>query len=272
MARSKKMQQTPEEAKCILARPQFSYYGLEGLATGAPVILYHGTVADFSQFDLDKSREELVNKFYGRGIFLTPSKKIAWMYANANRNSGLPPSLIDDLSTINVNAGNFLRALYLQGRDAWESYPQIHGFLRDDPAPGEGRFDSEGFERHLGGVNANMLSDIAEYIIGAAREPNSNDSVDEIFNFLVGQATGTADWVYDNLDEIGVDSTKYRPKVLTVEVTANKPLVTGSTEEARAAPSLGHDSVVYHGPDLVGGVVEVAVHDPRKVRILRVEV
>ena len=248
-----------------------SHYGLEGMTTGSPVTLYHGTSAAFSEFDISKSRDELVNEFYGRGIFLTPSKKVAWQYAQANRNMGLPVSVIDDLARVNRNAASFLCALYEKGQDAWEPYWKAHGFWRDDPAPGEGQLDSDGFDRHLGGVDPNTLMDIAEHIIGSAKRQVPPDAAEEVLN-LFSPSTGSPDWLYDDLDKIGLDSTKYRPKVLTVVVRVSNPLVTASKSEARKAPSKGYDSVVYYGSDLVGGVPEVAIYDARKAKITHVEV
>lgn len=252
--------------------PSLTDFGLEGLGTGAPVTLYHGTSATFSEFDIAKSRDELVNEFYGRGIFLTPSKSVAWKYAHANRNKGLPVSVIDDLTRVNRNAGAFLRALYEKGQDAWEPYWKAHGFWRDDPAPGEGHFDSEGFDRHLGGVDGNTLMDIAGHIIGSVKKQAPPDAAEEIFDLFGGGGTGSPDWLYDDLDKVGLDSTKYRPKVLTVVVRVSNPLVTASKAEARKAPSKGYDSVVYYGPDLVGGEAEVAIYDARKAKIMHVEV
>lgn len=251
--------------------PSLRELGLEGLGTGAPVTLYHGTSAAFSEFDIAKSRDELVNEFYGRGIFLTPSKSVAWKYANANRNMGLPVSVIDDLSQVNRNAGSFLRALYEKGHAGFEPYARAHGFWRDDPAPGEGMFDSGGFDRHLGGVDANTLIDISGHILGSSKKSPPTDALDEVFDLFSG-STGSPDWLYDNLDEVGLDSTKYRPKVLTVVVRVDNPLVTASKSEARKAPSKGYDSVVYYGSDLVGGEAEVAIYDARKAKITHVEV
>ena len=252
--------------------PSLRELGVEGLDTGAPVTLYHGTSATFSEFDIAKSRDELVNEFYGRGIFLTPSKKVAWQYAHANRNKGLPVSVIDDLSRVNRNAGAFLRALYEQGHAGFEPYARSHGFWRDNPAPGEGQFDSEGFDRHLGGVDANTLLDIVGHIIGSAKRQAPPDAAEEVFDLFGGGGTGSPDWLYDDLDKVGLDSTKYRPKVLTVVVRVSNPLVTASKAEARKAPSKGYDSVVYYGSDLVGGVPEVAIYDARKAKITHVEV
>ena len=94
-------------------RPE--WYGLEGLFNGKPVKLYHGSTRLFQRFSLSRSRDELNDKFYGNGIFLVPKKTVAGQYADANRNIGFDPSIIDDLKRVNRGAGAFLRQ--------WPSWP-----------------------------------------------------------------------------------------------------------------------------------------------------
>jgi len=215
------------------------------------------------------SRDELVNRFYGRGIFLTPSKRVAAHYADANRNIGFNPSIIDDLKRKNPNAGRFLESLYKHGKDAWEKFLREEGFWRDDPPPGEGAVDFTGFQKHLG-VDPNTLGDIAGYIIGSATKPLGfgEDGALSLFN----QSTGAPEYLYQELDEVGLDSKTYRPKVYTVSVTVENTLITASQSEARRASSQGYDCVVYYGSDLVSGVPEVAVFNPRNVKVKHIEV
>jgi hypothetical protein len=245
-------------------------YGLEGLLRGDLTTLFHGTTASFKVFDLTLSRDELVDQFYGKALFFTPSKHVAERYANANRNMGLPRSVLSDLKRANPHAGAFLQALYDKGADAWEEFARDHGFWNDNPAPGDGTFDSTGFEEYLG-VDGNTLMDISQHILGTKYNARGPDELEELMG-VFNPSTGSPDWVYSNLDEVGLDSGVYRPKVYTVAVKVENTLVTASKSEARSARGKGYDSVVYHGPDLVGGIPEVAVYDPRKVRILRVEV
>lgn len=247
-----------------------AHHGLEGLLKGEPTVLYHGTTASFSVFDLTHSRDELVEQFYGKGIFLTPSKRVAEKYADANRNMGLPVSVISDLKSSNPAAGSFLQALYNEGRDAWESFARDHGFWSDSPVPGEGGFDYTGLVDFLG-VDGNTLMDISQHIIGAKQGTRAPDQLEEIMD-VFSPSTGSPEWLYNNLDEVGIDSQKYRPKVYTVMVKVSNPLVTASKPQARRARQKGYDSVVFYGSDLVDGVPEVAVFDPHKVRILRTEV
>jgi hypothetical protein len=245
-----------------------SDYGLEGLTEGKSVTLYHGTTKLFKTFSLDRSHAELVENFYGSGIFLTPSKRVAEKYANANRNIGFDPSLISDLKRKNANAGAFLESLYKLGVDAWEEYPKSVGLWRENPAPREGALDVVGLEKHLKGVDPNSLGDIAGYIIGSKIKPLGSDGGLSLFN----TSTGAPDWLYNTLDEVGLNSKVYRPKVYTVSVTVSNPLLTANKAEARKARTKGYDSVVYYGPDLVMGVPEVAVYDPRKVKVRGIQV
>lgn len=247
-----------------------AHHGLEGLLAGEPTTLFHGTTASFKVFDMAHSRDELVDQFYGRGIFLTPSKQVAERYANANRNMGLPKSVLSDLKRVNPNAGAFLQALYDMGSDAWEAFARDQGFWNDNPAPGQGTFDSVGFEKYLG-VDGNVLMDLSQHILGTKFDSQGPGELEELMG-VFHPSTGSPDWLYSNLDEVGLDSDAYRPKVYTVVVKVENTLVTASKSEARRARSKGYDSVLYHGADLVGGVPEVAVYDPRRVRILRVEV
>lgn len=247
-----------------------SDWGLEGLAEGQSVTLYHGTTRSFKTFDMSKSRDDLVNKFYGAGIFLVPSKRVAEKYANANRNIGFDPSIIDDLRQKNKNAGEFLQAMFSHGADGWEMYWKEHGFLKEDPLPGEGVLDMDDFIKHLGGVDPNTLGDIVGYIIGSAKKPLGADNEGNINVF--SQSSGAPGWLYDLLDEVGLDSSEYRPKVYTVDVRVSNPLVTSSKSQAKSARSKGYDCVIYYGSDLVGGVPEVAVFSASNTKIQKVEV
>ncbi len=241
-------------------------WNLEGLRTGAPVMLYHGTTKLFRRFDLSKSREELVNNYYGIGIFLSPSKRVAMAYADANRNIGFDPSIIGDLRRRNPVAGDFLHRVFQEGPDAWDQAVKDYGFWNDNPGPGEGNIDWEGFQKYVG-ADPNTLSDIADYIIGSKTKPLGSGGDNPLF-----QSTGAPSWLYDNLDAVGLNSKVYRPKLYTVVATVSNPLVTKSKGAARKARSQGYDSVFYYGTDLVQGIPEVAVFSPPNVKIRRIEV
>lgn len=120
-------------------------------------------------------------------------------------------------------------------------------------------------------MDGNTLMDISAHIIGTKYNTRAPDQLEELMG-VFSPSTGSPDWLYDNLDEVGLDSGVYRPKVYTVVTKVANTLVTASKAEARKARQKGYDSVVFHGADLVGGVPEVAVFDSRKVRILRTEV
>lgn len=264
-------------ARYRTARQTFdpAWYGLDGFVAGKPTTLYHGTTASFRRFDPGKSRTELVGRFYGSGIFLTPDKRVAWDYADANRNIGFPPSLVDDLKKANPNAGWFLEQLVKHGYS--KAYDDL---LADPPFPaGDGLYTA--LDRWLKGADPNTLGDISEYVLGSKSQggPPSeigsglDDDVGGLLDMLGGGgSTGAPDYIYDALDEVGLDSTKYRPKVYTVRATAKNPLVTDSQAEARKAKARGHDAVIYHGPQTVRDIPEVALFDPRNAKITKVEV
>jgi hypothetical protein len=243
-------------------------WGLEGMLTGKAVPMYHGTTRLFHSFDISQSRAELVNSYYGAGIFLTPSKRVAVQYAEANRNMGFPPSIIDDLKRKNPMGAEFLKTLYDHGMDGWEIFWKEHGFWIENPPAGVGQVDMAAFEAALGVTDSNIFNDVAEYIVGSKVGYNGGDSG----NPLLNSGTGTPGYVYDDLDQLGLNSKVYRPKVYTVSVTVSNPLLTNSQAKARKAKSQGYDSVVYFGPDLVGGVPEVAVFSPKNAKVRRVEV
>jgi len=242
-------------------------YGLEGLTNGTPVTLYHGTTKTFRTFDLNQSRDDLVNKYYGKGIFLSPSKRIAELYAEANRNIGFNPSIIDDLKRKNPGAGDFLSRLVAVGADAWEQALKDLGFWNDGPTATTVGHDMDGFKKYLGGVDSNTLSDIADYIIGSTSKPLRDETGNPFF-----QSTGTPSYIYDQLDEVGLNSKIYRPKVYTVTTTVQNTLVTKSKSLASKARSKGYEAVFYYGTDLVRGEPEVAVFSPRNVKVRKIEI
>lgn len=236
---------------------ELAHYGLDKLVRGETTTLYHGTVASFRKFDMSKGRDELVNRFYGRGIFLTPSKRVASLYANANRNIGLDPSIIKDLSQVNRTAGAFLAELVKKGDDAWE-----------DEGPGGIMWAKYWADQPEGLDIGNDVGDIAAYVVGSKVKPVGSDSPG-----IFSQSTGAPDWLYDQIERLGIDADKYKPKVYTVQVRVKNPLVTTKKSEAKKARSKGHDCVILHSTSgLVRDVPEVAVFDVNAVRVVSVEV
>ena len=231
-------------------------YGLAGLVAGNVTVLYHGTTASFKTFDVSKSRESLVKNYYGGGIFLTPSKDIAEAYATANRNIGFPPSIIDEVRRKSRAGGELLQSMYDHGYElGWEKWQKKMNV----------RTAAE-IEKAVG-FDPNLLNDIAEYIIGSKVRPLGSDNVN-----IFSQSTGMPGYVYDTVDQLGLDSKQYRPKVYTVTVKCRNPLVTASKAQAKKARSAGYDCVVFHGADLVRGVPEVAIFDPKLVKVRKVEI
>jgi hypothetical protein len=225
-----------------------------------PVTLYHGTTkGQITRFSVEKSRIELVDEYWGPGIHLTPSKQLAWEYANANRNIGFDhDEMIADLQRVSPNAAEFMEALYQKGRGAWAEYGPERFSMPEDY--------SEVFSQWLGGIDPNTLADLAAYIIGSAEQPHGGDGFVDFFH----PSTGMPSWIYNELDEIGIDSRKYRPKVYMVEVSAKNPIITSQESVVRLALSKGYDCVVYCGPRTVDNIPEVIVFDPDIIRIQHV--
>lgn len=225
------------------------YWNLNSFLQGGWTTLYHGTVASFDKFDMSYVRQELVDGFYGGGVFLTPSEEIAWEYAQANRNFGLPKSIIQDISRQHAEAGAFLSLVYKLGYEkGWDALIQSGFDFAVDT---------------LNGFDPDSISELAPYIIGT-KEPVSLTST------IFGGALSIPDYIYDFIDDLGLNSTVYKPKVYVVLGKANRVLITDDMGEAKRAPAQGYDGVVYFGSATVRGVPEVAIHNPKNIRILRV--
>lgn len=237
-----------------------AHWDLQSLFANQPTTLYHGTTAQFNQFSAQKSRTELVDNYYGAGIFLTPSKDVAEQYARANRNAGFPPSIIQDLKT--QHAKQFVQDLVHHGAQAWERYSREALHL----GPQEDYFE---VLFKLLGADPNDLADIARYIIGSRSKVDLED--DSLELLMSGRSSAMPHYMYDTLDSVGINSAKYRPKVYTVSVTAKNILATSSKSQAKQARNKGYDCVVYYGSDLVSGVPEVAVFNANQVHITSVE-
>lgn len=250
------------EVDCHIA-----HYGLDDLVRGGSATLYHGTTRQFQRFDTAHIRHDLINRFYkAPGIFLTPKKSVAVQYAGAARNAMIPVTVIDDLTRRNRGAGEVLGRMVREGRDAWDG-------LREDATAqfpdAESPFDA--LEQLAGGVDPNTLMDIAQHIEGSKYV--DAPEAETLFDLWGGAPKGTPAYIFDDMDAVGLDSSAYRPKVYTVSVSGlDRVLVTKSKSEAGKARSQGYDAVVFCGADLVDGVPEVAVFDPSKVRVTKVEV
>lgn len=231
---------------------------VQAFRSGKSVSLYHGTTRLFRKFSLSYSRDDLVDKFYGRGIFLTPDRHAAERYAHANRNMGFPASIVTDLRRKNKAAGDLLafqmKFGFEGGWDKWMEANKVH--------------TAEEIDAKFGDLDANLIDDIAPYVLGSKVKPVDAGGP----TFIFSKASGLPDYIYDTLDELGLSSKTYRPKVYTVRVKSSNPLVTSSQAQARKAQGKGFDAVIYTGPDIVGDMPEVAVYDPSNVRITKISV
>ena len=226
-------------------------------------VFYHGTTSMFSSFDPAYIRAQS-NMKVGSGIYLTPDKDIARGYATGARNAVLPARVVDDLERVNPAAGKMLRLLVQRGNE--ESWDEIYALAKQS-YPNESGTDA--VERMIG-TDPNHLLDISHHVAGSRTAQRQEDSLFSLWG--IGGPSGVPWYVYDYLDQVGVDSKIYRPKVYTLLVSGvRNVLVTGDGDVGRRARAQGHDAVVYTGSDVEDGVPEVVVFDPSKVRVVDVE-
>lgn len=231
-------------------------------------VFYHGTTSMFSSFDPAYIRAQS-NMKVGSGIYLTPDKHIALGYATGARNAVLPARVVDDLERVNPAAGKFLRLLVQRGNESRVDVPVWDEFyaLAKKSYPNESDFDA--VERMIG-TDPNHLLDISQHVAGSRTAQRQEDSLFSLWG--IGGPSGVPWYVYDYLDQLGVDSKVYRPKVYTLLVSGvRNVLVTGDGDVGRRARAQGHDAVVYTGQDVEDGVPEVVVFDPSRVRVVDVE-
>lgn len=219
--------------------------GLEKLLTGQSLILYHGSSRKFDAFDAEKTRTDLVDLYYGSGLFFVSREDIAWDYAHAARNADLPVSVVDDVERAHPEIGRFMRRSMVSGGlewpEEWAHLPQREIDLFYEAAS------------------------VVPYVEGS-RVPCTRLSA---FEELLGATPGITLSAYKGLHELlGKKAEDYFPRVYMAIVKARNPLVTNELDVARVARRDGYDSVVYFGDHAVGGVPEVAVFDPSQVTIL----
>lgn len=226
-------------------------------------VFYHGTTSMFSSFDPAYIRGQS-NMKVGSGIYLTPDKDIARGYATGARNAMLPARVVDDLERVNPAAGQMLRLLVQRGNE--EGWDEMVALAKQSYPNGSGH---DAVERMIG-IDPNHVFDISQHVVGSRTAQRQEESLFSLWG--IGGPSGVPWYVYDYLDQLGVDSKVYRPKVYTLLVSGvRNVLVTGDSDVGRRARAQGHDAVVYTGSDVEDGVPEVVVFDPSKVRVVDVE-
>ena len=238
-------------------------FDIENFVNAGTGVFYHGTTSMFSSFDPAYIRSQ-ANMKVGSGIYLTPVKYIALGYATGARNAVIPASVVDDLERVNPAAGKMLRLLVQRGNEV--SWDEIFALAKQS-YPNESGIDA--LERMIG-TDPNHLLDISHHVDGSRTVQRQEASLFSLWG--IGGPAGVPWYVYDYIDQLGVDSKAYRPKVYTLLVSGvRNVLVTDSQERGRGARAQGYDAIVYTGRDVEDGVPEVVVLDPSKVRVVKVE-
>jgi len=239
-------------------------FDIENFVSTGTGVFYHGTTSMFSSFDPAYIRSQ-ANMKVGSGIYLTPDKYIALGYATGARNAVIPASVVDDLERVNPAAGKMLRLLVQRGNEE-ELWDEIFALAKQS-YPNESGIDA--VERMIG-TDTNHLLDISRHVDGSRTAQRQEASLFSLWG--IGGPSGVPWYVYDYIDQLGVDSKVYRPKVYTLLVSGvRNVLVTDSQEMGRRARAQGYDAIVYTGRDVEDGVPEVVVLDPSKVRVVDVE-
>lgn len=237
------------------------YHGREqfvNLLEGKKAVFYHGTNVDFKKFDPNKAKKQRNDKFFGGGIFLTPTTSTASRYANANANNSLHISIIDKAKKIDKRLYAFMYDLYHKGNSTWRD-PKHEDFI-----------DKYEFRD----VNMNEIADLVNKIPDSQSEKDYNKGDDNNmvdYMSLFSNTSSALDYYeIENLMKLGLGD--YRPRILSVEVNprGGEIFITNNQKEARntKAPIV----IVYSHDDLVDDVPEIIIRDSKMLKIIASEV
>lgn len=245
-----------------------------------PLVLYHGTNRKFTNHSLEKSRTELNDRFQGDWICYTPSKEVAWKYANAARNQCIDRDAFIEETTAYLNNNfndkdfnDFLIQSFKILMDApfdtaWDIIPEKYSerFSVDIDKASKHFFDRLNHYEELNpSFDFNDFYDVLEHVeyskFGASDESNMvlnmfNNNIDEIPIHVI-----------EFLESKNYIKSLPEPKVIESHITANKVLETNNREKAKQARENGYDLVIYSGPDCVDGVSEYLVADVSQVKM-----
>jgi hypothetical protein len=229
-------------------------------AMGEPLVLYHGTASDFSEFDSARHRSVLNNQYQGDGFHFSPDPAVASKYADASRNHEFNRdrifTAVDAVMPQRVAA--IFKAVTERGYGpAWDALDETETRLTLSDADASG-------------VDINDLLDLIPYIEGnhydAGRDTSWN-TMSAIHDFFSGASRSFMDdSVRDMAVSLGLGDALPNQVVMPVYLKAENILFTSDPEEARLAQANGFDGVHYTGPDTVDGVGEWIVFSPAQVK------
>lgn len=223
-------------------------------AQGEPLVVYHGTAADFSEFSATKHRSILNDQYQGDGFHFTADPDVAGRYAEASRNQFLnkEKALLLVAQKLPPLAAKIFKAVVDEGyAAAWAIPIEEVRTIIDESAQA--------------GIDLNDLLDIAEYVEGSnynkGREPQFDASM--IFG---GNHHYLPDWVRKSAVLFGLDDALPSPAIMPVYLKVERLLRTDDREQARSAQANGYDGVFYTGDHTVGGQPEYIVFNPEQIK------
>lgn len=226
---------------------------------GRPLVVYHGTAYDFSDFDAGRHRSILNDKYQGDGFHFSDNPSVASRYADANRNRLLRKKDIYPL--VERRFPGRISKLF---KDVVE-----HGYSKawDIPQDEVSAVIKAGDKA---GIDLNDLLDLAEVVEGSRYHAGRNNGVDpsEIFNAMFGGNSGDllSGYHVDSMVGLGLDAAAPAQNVMAAYLKSDNPLETESRKAAAAARENGHDGILYRGPDLVDDVPEWVVFSPEQIK------
>jgi len=227
---------------------------------GRPLVVYHGTAADFGAFSEGRHRAELNKKYQGDGFHFTGSPQVASRYAFAYRNQVLRKEDIYPLveSRFPRRVADIFRSVVEEGYDAaWDiSDSEIKATID---------------EVNAAGIAIDDLLDLARVVEGSKyhyRAERSDIDVNDVFSAIFGGSNVDllSDMDVDIMVAMGIDAALPKPNVMPAYLNINNLLRTDSQKKAKSARGNGYDGVYYYGPDTVSDEPEWVVFDPVQIK------
>jgi hypothetical protein len=243
---------TKEEFLTYSKKYWVSNDSLDRILRGEDSYAYHGTNRDFNKFDMSFLRQWRADEFLGNGIFLTPDKNIAEKYADANANSELPITLLDDAKKIDKDLAEFMQNLYYKGNSTW-SDPKIIDMMD--------KWD------------LNDIAELVNLIPNSQSEKdyrkNNVDNNSNFVNFFSTSHSALSIHQIKDLEKFGFGN--YYPKIYTVYIKGtNSILLSNSISEIKKSK---HDIIIaYNVENLIDDVPEIIIKNVDLLIVLKKEI
>jgi hypothetical protein len=224
-------------------------------AEGKPLVVYHGTAADFAEFSDASHRSILNSQYQGDGFHFSANPGVASAYADAARNQFINKdrifALVDD--KMPPLAAKVFKAVVNDGYDAAWDLPdaEVSAILA---------------ESRDAGIDLNELLDIAEAVEGTNYHKGRKQSFDAGMIFGSSGPSGVTEWMRTDAVKLGLHDALPNQSVLPVYLSAKNILRTRNPKAAKAAKANGYDGVYYYGEGTVRGEPEYIVFEPTQIK------